>query len=227
MSAGRRITLAIGLAMGLTVSASLAQRAAPAPRAGPSPSDAEADVVRRVNAVRAEHMRPPLRVDRDLARIAREYSCTLLGRGALSHMGTDGTTVSDRDPRGRKDVRRCRREPRQQHGHAPAGGGGDRRMDEKRRTPRRTSSGRTTPTRASASATTEPRTTSPRYSCDRAARVEAAKPSFHSRARPQTTLTTAWRPSRTAASARRSAGPTSDGVSARSPWPSNARTISS
>ena len=90
----RRITLAIGLATGLTVSAWLAHPAAPG--AGPSASDAEIAVVRHVNAVRAEHMRPPLRVDPELARIAREYSCALLGRGALSHTGTDGTTVSDR-----------------------------------------------------------------------------------------------------------------------------------
>ena len=39
---------------------------------------------------------PALRVDPDLARIAREYSCALLARGALSHTGADGTTVSDR-----------------------------------------------------------------------------------------------------------------------------------
>ena len=93
---GGRITVAIGLAMGLTVSAWLAHPAAPAPGAGPSASDAEADVVRRVYAIRAEHMRPPLRVDPDLTRIAREYSCALLGRGALSHTGADGMTVSDR-----------------------------------------------------------------------------------------------------------------------------------
>jgi uncharacterized protein YkwD len=96
MSAGRRITVAIGLAMGLTVSVGLAHPATPAPGAGPSASDAETAVVRHVNAIRAEHMRPPLRVDPDLARIAREYSCGLLGRGALSHTGTDGTTVADR-----------------------------------------------------------------------------------------------------------------------------------
>ena len=91
---GRRIAVAIGLATGLTVSAWLVHPAAP--DAGPSASDAETAVVRHVNAVRAEHMRPPLRVDPDLTRIAREYSCALLGRGALSHTGADGTTVSDR-----------------------------------------------------------------------------------------------------------------------------------
>jgi uncharacterized protein YkwD len=93
---GRRIAVAIGLATGLTVSAWLAHPAAPTSGAGPSASEAEADVVRRVNAVRAEHMRPPLRVDPDLTRIAREYSCALLKRGALSHTGADGTTVADR-----------------------------------------------------------------------------------------------------------------------------------
>ena len=91
----RQITLAIGLAIGLALSW-LAPPAAPAPGGGPSVSAAETDVVRRVYAIRAEHMRPPLRVDPDLARIAREYSCALLARGALSHMGADGTTVSDR-----------------------------------------------------------------------------------------------------------------------------------
>ena len=91
---GRQSTLAVGLAIGLTLSAWLAHPAAPG--TGPSASDAEADMVRRVYAIRGEHMRPPLRVDPDLARIAREYSCALLGRGALSHTGADGTTVSDR-----------------------------------------------------------------------------------------------------------------------------------
>jgi len=51
----------MGLAIGLTVSACLAHP--PAPGAGPSASDAETDMVRRVYAIRAEHMRPPLRVD--------------------------------------------------------------------------------------------------------------------------------------------------------------------
>ncbi len=88
--------MAIGLAIGLTVSPWLARPAAPAPGSGPSASDAETEVVRRVYAIRAEHMRPPLRVDPDLARIARQYSCALLARGALSHTGADGTTVSDR-----------------------------------------------------------------------------------------------------------------------------------
>ena len=103
MTAGRRITLAIGLATGLTVSAWLAHPAAPAPGSGPSASDAEADVVRRVNAIRAEHMRPPLRVDPDLARIAREYSCALLAaRRAVAHGGRRNDRLRP-DPRGRKE----------------------------------------------------------------------------------------------------------------------------
>src|SRR5580765_2736917 len=93
---GRRLALAIGLATGLTVSAWLPHPAAPAAGADPSPSEVEADVVRHVNAARGEEMRPPLRVDPDVARIAREYSCALLRRGTLSHTGADGTTVADR-----------------------------------------------------------------------------------------------------------------------------------
>jgi uncharacterized protein YkwD len=56
----------------------------------------EAAVARRVNAIRGEHMRPPLRTDPDLVRIAREYSCALLERGTLSHRDPSGKTVSDR-----------------------------------------------------------------------------------------------------------------------------------
>ena len=48
----------------------------------------EAAVTRRVGAIRGEHMRPPLRTDPDLVRIAREYSCALLERGTLSHQGS-------------------------------------------------------------------------------------------------------------------------------------------
>jgi uncharacterized protein YkwD len=56
----------------------------------------ERRVVQEINAVRGEHMRPPLRTDADLTRVAREYSCALLQRGALSHTDPDGKTVSDR-----------------------------------------------------------------------------------------------------------------------------------
>jgi uncharacterized protein YkwD len=56
----------------------------------------ETAVARRVNAIRGEHMRPPLRTDPDLVRIAREYSCALLARGTLSHQDPAGKTVGDR-----------------------------------------------------------------------------------------------------------------------------------
>jgi uncharacterized protein YkwD len=58
--------------------------------------DLESRVARRVNAIRGEHMRPPLRTDPELTRIAREYSCALLERGALSHQDPGGKTVGDR-----------------------------------------------------------------------------------------------------------------------------------
>ena len=64
--------------------------------AEPSTSDLEIGVVRRINGLRGEHMRPPLRSDADLARVAREYSCALLRLGALSHRDPDGKTVNDR-----------------------------------------------------------------------------------------------------------------------------------
>jgi uncharacterized protein YkwD len=62
----------------------------------PWTSDLEIGVAGRVNGVRGEHMRPPLRTDADLARVAREYSCALLRLGALSHQDPDGKTVGDR-----------------------------------------------------------------------------------------------------------------------------------
>ncbi len=49
----------------------------------------ERRVVQQINVVRGEHMRGPLRTDAELARLAREYSCALLHRGAHSH--TDPT----------------------------------------------------------------------------------------------------------------------------------------
>ena len=56
----------------------------------------EVAVTRRVSAIRGEHMRPPLRTDPDLVRIARAYSCALLQRGTLSHQDPSGKTVGDR-----------------------------------------------------------------------------------------------------------------------------------
>ena len=56
----------------------------------------ERRAVQQINVVRGEHMRGPLRTDAELTRLAREYSCALLHRGALSHTDPDGKTVSDR-----------------------------------------------------------------------------------------------------------------------------------
>lgn len=68
----------------------------PTAAADPLVADVERDVVRRVNLVRGEEMRPPLRTDPDLARVARDYSCALLARGELSHTDPDGKNVADR-----------------------------------------------------------------------------------------------------------------------------------
>lgn len=86
---GKRL---IPLVVTVAISAASSYAAEPA-----SPVDLmERHVVQRINAVRGEHMRPPLRTDADLARLAREYSCALLRRGALSHTDPDGKTVGDR-----------------------------------------------------------------------------------------------------------------------------------
>jgi uncharacterized protein YkwD len=69
---------------------------APCVAAEPSIADVERDVVRRVNSVRGDEMRPPLRVDADLSRVAREYSCALLDRGTLSHTDAEGKDVASR-----------------------------------------------------------------------------------------------------------------------------------
>ena len=69
-----------------------------------------------IDAVRGEHMRPPLRTDAELARLAREYSCALLHRGALSHTDPDGKTVSRSRPLGGEELSRRRREPGQKRG---------------------------------------------------------------------------------------------------------------
>jgi uncharacterized protein YkwD len=82
----------IALVVAGVISAGLSYAAEPT-----SPVDLmERRVTQEINAVRGEHMRPPLRVDAELARLAREYSCALLHRGALSHTDPDGKTVSDR-----------------------------------------------------------------------------------------------------------------------------------
>jgi uncharacterized protein YkwD len=52
--------------------------------------------VARRDGIRGEEMRPPLRTDPDLVRVARQYSCALLERGALSHHDQSGKTVGDR-----------------------------------------------------------------------------------------------------------------------------------
>ena len=82
----------IALVVAMAVPAGLTYAAEPA-----SPVDLmERRAVQQINVVRGEHMRGPLRTDAELARLAREYSCALLHRGALSHTDPDGKTVSDR-----------------------------------------------------------------------------------------------------------------------------------
>jgi uncharacterized protein YkwD len=76
----------------IVISAGSAFAAEPA-----SPVDLmERRAAQEINAVRGEHMRGPLRIDPDLTRLARAYSCALLQRGSLSHTERDGKTVSDR-----------------------------------------------------------------------------------------------------------------------------------
>jgi uncharacterized protein YkwD len=56
----------------------------------------ESEVVRRVNAVRAEHKLAALRTDLALAREARVYSCRMAAERFLGHEAPDGSTLSDR-----------------------------------------------------------------------------------------------------------------------------------
>jgi uncharacterized protein YkwD len=87
-----RLGLATASALALVIAAGVVHIIA----AERSIEEIETAVARRVSAIRVEHMRPPLRTDPDLVRIAREYSCALLERGALSHQDPAGKTVGDR-----------------------------------------------------------------------------------------------------------------------------------
>ena len=84
--------VALATALALVTAAALNHTAA----AERSIEELEVAVARRVNAIRGEQMRPPLRTDPDLVRVAREYSCALLDRGTLSHQDPAGKTVGDR-----------------------------------------------------------------------------------------------------------------------------------
>ena len=90
----------VALGFGAWMTAALALHAATWPTcavgAERSIEEIETAVARRVNGIRGEEMRPPLRTDPGLVRIAREYSCALLELGALSHQDGSGKTVSDR-----------------------------------------------------------------------------------------------------------------------------------
>ena len=90
-----RTAIAVGAAVAALV---LSPAAWPARAAGAERSieEIETAVARRVNTIRAEEMRPPLRIDPALVRVARDYSCALLERGTLSHQDLSGKTVSDR-----------------------------------------------------------------------------------------------------------------------------------
>lgn len=54
------------------------------------------DVIRAVNAVRAEHGLAPLAPDRRLAGIAADHAADQARAGAISHHGTDGRRLEDR-----------------------------------------------------------------------------------------------------------------------------------
>jgi uncharacterized protein YkwD len=71
-----RLGLATASALALVIAAGVVHIIA----AERSIEEIETAVARRVSAIRVEHMRPPLRTDPDLVRIAREYSCALLER---------------------------------------------------------------------------------------------------------------------------------------------------
>src|SRR5262245_41260542 len=81
------------LAAGIVLAASLATSvlAALEPAA-----DLEREIARRVNLIRREGRVPPLKIDPALSKVAREYSCALARRGALSHADPAGVSVADR-----------------------------------------------------------------------------------------------------------------------------------
>jgi uncharacterized protein YkwD len=59
-------------------------------------AEIEREIAKRVNLIRRENRLPPLKVDPALAKVAREYSCALARRGALSHTDPAGVSVADR-----------------------------------------------------------------------------------------------------------------------------------
>jgi uncharacterized protein YkwD len=83
----RAIALVIALAAGF----------ARAAVAGPEPvPDMEREVARRIDEIRRDNRLPPLRLDDALGAAAREYSCALARREALSHTDPAGRSVADR-----------------------------------------------------------------------------------------------------------------------------------
>jgi uncharacterized protein YkwD len=90
-----RAAIALALALGAVAGEPLGGWPRPW-AAEPAVEALEQAVADRVNGIRRDQGRAPLRVDGALAAVAREYSCGLARRGTLSHAGPEGGTVADR-----------------------------------------------------------------------------------------------------------------------------------
>jgi uncharacterized protein YkwD len=61
-----------------------------------SEASREAEITRRINAVRAEHGLPPLRPNPALAAVARAHSLSMSREHFFAHEDPDGDTIADR-----------------------------------------------------------------------------------------------------------------------------------
>lgn len=71
----------------------------------PEVATMERQVVERVNEIRREHGAQPLEVDRELARIARDYSCRMARQEFFAHEAPDGGGIGGRLRAARKPFR--------------------------------------------------------------------------------------------------------------------------
>jgi len=62
----------------------------------PTASDAEMDLLNRINGFRAQNNLPPYTLNDTLAAAARRHSQDMAGSGRIDHVGSDGSTARDR-----------------------------------------------------------------------------------------------------------------------------------
>jgi uncharacterized protein YkwD len=89
------VTMTAAMAFPAVVTTGTALAATPC-SAEPSATGASATVLQMLNAIRAEHGAPPLRLDRRLARSARRHSCDMVAHHYFAHESRSGARFSAR-----------------------------------------------------------------------------------------------------------------------------------